>query len=126
MSIKRSKQQSYSRRSGDDAPGFSQAPEQSWEERVNGQPESAFAPYSLTTTFAKESLLLHPKFGKGVVVAVDGGHVDVLFAEGKKTLGHGKSSPAMPPRPRRIVEEAPAVEPGLAPDGGGASNDGPR
>jgi len=33
----------------------------------------------------------HPKFGKGVVLAVEEQRMDVLFAEGKKKLGQGLS-----------------------------------
>ncbi|MEZ4408665.1 MAG: hypothetical protein R3A52_19660 [Polyangiales bacterium] len=35
--------------------------------------------------------MAHPKFGKGLVVAVDGGRIDVLFEEGVKKLVHGVS-----------------------------------
>lgn len=93
MSMKRSKQRSFSRRDDDVAPfsfgaPVNAEPEKSWEEHVTGQPEEAFVPYSLQATFAKGALLAHPKFGKGIVVAVDGARVDVLFSDGKKKLGH--------------------------------------
>jgi hypothetical protein len=111
MSIKRSKQRSYSSRSrdDDDPGGVPSTPERSWEDQIQGQTDDVFVPYSVSTRFAKGGFLLHPKFGKGVVVAVDGAHVDVLFAEGKKKLGHGKLEAAvMPPKPRRQVVDVPA------------------
>jgi hypothetical protein len=94
MSMKRSKQRTYGRRSGDDAVSFSfggkkaEEPEKSWEDQVTGQPEEVFAPYSLQGTFSKGALIAHPKFGKGVVLGVEGPRMDVLFQEGKKKLGH--------------------------------------
>lgn len=94
MSIKRSKQKSYgSGRHDDDGAhfGFSKPPEpeKTWEEHTAGQPEEAFAPYSLRQRYAKGALIAHFKFGKGVIVGVEGSHVEVLFADGKKKLGHG-------------------------------------
>lgn len=92
MSIKRSKQRSTgsSRSPEDVAPIFAKPveKEKSWEEWVAGQPDDAFAPYSLKTHFARGALVQHVKFGKGAVVAVEGLVVVVLFAEGPKKLGH--------------------------------------
>ncbi|HEY2509248.1 MAG TPA: hypothetical protein VGI39_00195 [Polyangiaceae bacterium] len=45
-------------------------------------------PYSLATRFAKGQLVTHPKFGKGIVVHVEGARIEVLFEEGPKKLGH--------------------------------------
>jgi hypothetical protein len=45
-------------------------------------------PYALASRFEKGVLVLHAKFGKGVVLAVEGTRIDVLFAEGRKKLGH--------------------------------------
>ncbi|MBN2360355.1 MAG: hypothetical protein JXR83_12955 [Deltaproteobacteria bacterium] len=115
MSIKRTKQRSFSRRpGGDDAEfGFMQSagPERSWEEQIKEQAETAFVPYSLVNRYAKGAFILHQKFGKGVVVSVEGAHVVVLFAEGKKSLGHGKSPQPPPPRPRPVDPDA-MTEPG--------------
>ena len=77
MSIKRSKQRSSggSRSSSEDLPSFLVKPvekDKTWEEWTTGQPDEAFAPYSLKTRYAKGSLILHPKFGRGVVAAVEG------------------------------------------------------
>jgi hypothetical protein len=93
MSIKRTKQRSSgsgSRQSDDVASIFAKPvePEKSYEELVGGQPDEAFAPYSLKTRYAKGALLVHPKFGKGAVVAIEGTTAVVLFADGRKKLGH--------------------------------------
>jgi hypothetical protein len=42
----------------------------------------------LKGTFQKGAFLLHPVFGKCVVVAVEGRHIVVLCQEGKKKLAH--------------------------------------
>ena len=36
----------------------------------------------------KGQLLVHPKFGKGVVLGVEGQRIEVLFEDGPKKLGH--------------------------------------
>ncbi len=91
MSIKRTKQRTY-RRHDDDGPfSLSKAveePEKTWDEHIAGQPDDAFAPYSMQSTLAKGAFITHPKFGKGVVVGVEDQRVEVLFSEGKKKLGH--------------------------------------
>lgn len=93
MSIKRTKQRSFRRR--DDEVSFTSfsnkggdEPEKTWEEQVTGHPDDAFAPYSMQATLARGALVNHPKFGKGVVVAVEAQRVDILFADGKRKLGH--------------------------------------
>lgn len=63
-------------------------PEKNWEEHVASRPEEEFVPYSLKSHFAKGALVAHSKFGKGLVISVEGTHVEVLFADGTKTLGH--------------------------------------
>lgn len=92
MSMKRSKQRSYGRGT-DEHTTFSfdkhePEPEKTWEEHMEGQDEGAFQPYSLQASFAKGTLIAHSKFGKGVVVSVEGARIDVLFADGKKKLAH--------------------------------------
>jgi hypothetical protein len=42
----------------------------------------------MSTTFARDEIIEHPKFGKGVVVMVQGAKIQVLFQEGTKMLGH--------------------------------------
>ena len=94
MSMKRTRQRTYSPgRGGDQAIGSLSKSggekEKSWEECAANQPDDAFAPYSLKSKFEKGALLAHPKFGKGIVVAVEEQRMDVLFADGKKKLGQG-------------------------------------
>jgi len=92
MSMKRSKQRSSggARSTDDVAPVFAKPvePEKTWDEWIAGQPDEAFAPYSLKTRYARGALLQHPKFGKGAVVAIEGTTAIVLFADGRKKLGH--------------------------------------
>ncbi len=60
----------------------------SWAELVADKPDSVFKPYAMTTTYARNDLVRHPKFGKGIVTLVEGSRVEVLFEEGPKKLGH--------------------------------------
>ena len=92
MSIKRTKQRSpggrYSGRDDDDSPFVKPAePEPQWSE-IADKPDDQFQPFALTTRYAKGALILHPKFGKGIVVFVEGTRIEVLFQDGKKKLGH--------------------------------------
>ena len=45
----------------------------------------------MTERYGKGQLVLHAKFGKGIVVDVEASRVEILFQEGKKKLGHGQS-----------------------------------
>ena len=93
--MKRSRAKTYgsSRRYDDAQVSFNkqggQQPEKPWEEYVADQSDDAFAPYSMKTRFEGGALLSHPKFGKGVVLHVEEQRMDVLFADGKRKLGHG-------------------------------------
>ena len=92
MSMKRTKQRgpATGRRSGDYM-GFGskdKEEEKSWKEDVSDQPDSSFVPYAITNHYAKGVLIAHSTFGKGLVLAVDGTRVEVLFEAGKKKLGH--------------------------------------
>jgi hypothetical protein len=62
-----------------------------WEDDVATKGDDAFVPYAPTQKFAKDALVVHAKFGKGIVTAVDGGKIDVLFQDGTKKLTHGLS-----------------------------------
>lgn len=64
--------------------------EKSWEEHMEGKPDDAFVPYALSERYAKGQLVLHSKFGKGVVVDAESTRVEILFQEGRKKLGHGQ------------------------------------
>jgi hypothetical protein len=95
MSIKRSKHVSRGPRSRDvEARPFSLSatkpvePPKSWSESVGGQPEDTFVAYSLKTSLTQGELIQHVKFGKGVVVKIEGKRAVVLFEDGEKKLGH--------------------------------------
>jgi hypothetical protein len=94
MSMKRSKQRSTgsSRLSGkeDDAWAKPPEPEPEWSE-VEGKPDGSFVPFALSSRYAKGDLILHPKFGKGLVLGVEGTRIEVLFQDGKKKLGHAQA-----------------------------------
>jgi hypothetical protein len=95
MSMKRSKQRSSGsgRFSGkdDDAWTKPSEPEPSWSE-VEAKPDDAFIPFALSSRYAKGDLIMHPKFGKGLVLTVEGTRIEVLFQDGKKKLGHAVSA----------------------------------
>jgi hypothetical protein len=91
MSIKRTKQRSFGSRDQDEDTGLGAKkvePPKVWADETAGKDDALFAPYALTTRFAKGALLLHPKFGKGLVVTVEGTRLEVLFEDGVKKLGH--------------------------------------
>jgi hypothetical protein len=92
MSMKRSKQRSSgsSRRDQDDeSPAWAKpaGPEPIWRD-VESQPDESFVPFALSSRYAKGDLILHPKFGKGLVLGVEATRIEVLFHDGKKKLGH--------------------------------------
>jgi hypothetical protein len=94
MSMKRSKQRSGSGRDKDTETDFWAKPaeaEKSWGELVEGKPDDSFVPYALSQRFNRGQLIVHPKFGKGVIVDADAMRVEILFQEGKKKLGHGQA-----------------------------------
>ncbi len=97
MSMKRSKVRTSGtgRDTGtDDATYFKKTKEAelTFEQHMEGKADDLFTPFSMSSTYAKGALLTHPKFGKGVVVAVEGLRVEVLFADGMKKLGHSSPS----------------------------------
>lgn len=59
-----------------------------WKSAVDEQPDEAFVPYAPSAAFSPGALLVHPKFGKGLVLTTDGGKMFVLFQEGIKKLVH--------------------------------------
>jgi hypothetical protein len=91
MSMKRTKQRSAGSSRGSDeesnAWGKPPEPEPTWAE-VESKPDDSFVPFVLSSRYAKGNLILHPKFGKGLVLGVEGTRIEVLFQEGKKKLGH--------------------------------------
>lgn len=93
MSMKRSKQRNAGGRDKDTDSSFWQKasdPEKTWATDVDGKPDDAFTTYAMTERFAKGQLIVHPKFGKGIVVDVEPGRVEIAFQDGKKKLGHGQ------------------------------------
>lgn len=64
------------------------APVKTWDELVGSQPDEAFKPYALSTTFAKNDLLAHSKFGRGIVTLVENSRIEVLFQDASRKLGH--------------------------------------
>ncbi|MBI2892323.1 MAG: hypothetical protein HYY06_02140 [Deltaproteobacteria bacterium] len=106
MSIKRVKQVSRGPRERDSSssPWFAsqKQPERqwAWAEDVATKPEESFVPYAMTATYATGALLLHSKFGKGVVTGVEGPNIDVLFEEGPKRLRHAPAAAAGAPPAR--------------------------
>jgi hypothetical protein len=93
MSMKRSKAKTAgsSKGSGEDESSYfakPKEPEKTWAEHVEGKGDGAFLPYAMSTKFAKGQLLVHPKFGKGIVTHVEGSRIEVLFEDGVKKLGH--------------------------------------
>jgi hypothetical protein len=90
MSMKRTKQRTgaSARDSGETDPWAKPPePEPTWAE-VEGKPEGSFVPFAMSSRFAKGDLITHPKFGKGLVLGVEGTRIEVLFQDGKKKLGH--------------------------------------
>jgi hypothetical protein len=90
MSMKRTKQRTAGsgRASDDESPAWGKPadPEPTWAD-VESKPDASFVPFVLSTRYAKGSLILHPKFGKGLVLGVEGTRIEVLFQDGKKKLG---------------------------------------
>ena len=62
-------------------------PEKTWSEHTEGKVDGDFAPYALASKFSLGSLVVHPKFGKGVIVEVEPQKVGVLFEDGRRKLG---------------------------------------
>jgi len=92
MSMKRTKQRSSGSGRGSDEEeanpwGKPPEPEPTWAE-VESKPDDSFVPFVMSSRYAKGSLILHSKFGKGLVLGVEGTRIEVLFQEGKKKLGH--------------------------------------
>ena len=91
MSMKRTKQRSSGSGRGDDeesnAWGKPPEPEPTWAE-VESKPDGSFVPFVMSSRYAKGNIILHSKFGKGLVLGVEGTRIEVLFQEGKKKLGH--------------------------------------
>ena len=93
MSIKRSRQVSHGSRDRDTGEGsFFNAkppePDPTWEADVSGKPDESFVPYAMTSKFARGALVDHAKFGKGIVLRVEGKLIHVRFQDSDRKLGH--------------------------------------
>ena len=65
-----------------------------WEQRIAGQPVTAFGKYAMTHSYRGGELVHHPKFGDGYVAMVlDRFKVSIIFKDGAKTLAHGQAAP---------------------------------
>jgi hypothetical protein len=95
MSMKRSKEVRRRGRENEGEEGFFSskpaAKQWEWEKDVASQPDEAFAKYAPKERYALSAFVVHPKFGKGVVIDVDPARVEVLFQDGPKKLAHGLS-----------------------------------
>ena len=59
-----------------------------WKDVVADKPDEAFTAYAPASRYEKDALIAHSKFGKGIVVEVDGNKVHILFEEGIRRLLH--------------------------------------
>lgn len=92
MSMKRTKKASGGKAGqAEGSLGFNPPPAElpKWADSVALQPDDAFTPYNIGRLFQRGEYVMHAKFGKGWVIGVDVGKVDVLFEEGTKKLAHG-------------------------------------
>ncbi len=121
MSIKRSRE--VSRRPRDLGGDFEskKAPERvyKWEDDVAPRLGEPFQAYGAAYKYAKDSLVEHAVFGKGIVTRVEGGKIEVLFQQGPKKLAQspaGKEAPKAEPKPAAApAPEAPAPAQEAAP-----------
>jgi hypothetical protein len=93
MSMKRAREVRRTRDNDTDDDGSltKKPPEKTWdwEKEIAPLPDDTFVAYSPKSTFAKANFVVHTKFGKGVVLGVEPGKVEILFQEGSKKLAHG-------------------------------------
>ena len=90
MSINRPKRVNFraSREADGDNDATTNAKPVDWAAAVAGKADDAFRAYGVKETFASGDFLRHPKFGNGLVVAVENGKIDVLFESGERKLVH--------------------------------------
>ena len=91
MKRSRAKSGGSGRATGDEESSYFAKPkeaEKTWAEHLAGKGDEAFLQYAMTSRYAKGQLVSHAKFGKGVVVGVEGTRIEVLFEDGPKKLGH--------------------------------------
>jgi hypothetical protein len=90
MSISRPKRASHKKHDEKDGDfNFLTKPEPiTWDGAVEGKSDADFESYSVRNTYVVGSLIIHPKFGKGVVTFVEGKKIEVLFQETSRKFGH--------------------------------------
>ena len=59
---------------------------------VRIDPDKPLLPYAVSARFAEGDQIKHPKFGDGVVFAVEDNKIKVNFADGAKVLLHGRGA----------------------------------
>jgi hypothetical protein len=95
MSMKRTKKASGTTRAGSSESSFGFNPPNqevpTWEAAVGALGPDGFITYAPAQTYKRDTLLDHAKFGRGKVLSVDGGRIEVLFSDGVKKLAHGVS-----------------------------------
>lgn len=63
-----------------------------WERRILGQAATAFTRFTVNAKFRPDQLVTHKKFGEGYVVELlEDDKLTIMFADGAKTLVHGKA-----------------------------------
>jgi hypothetical protein len=106
MSMKRTKEVGPRSSSRPGQPGFweKKVPERvyRWEDDVAPKADEEFLAYSPASKFERDALVLHAKFGKGIVTFVNGPKLDILFQDGPKKLAHNPTG-APPSRPTSSV-----------------------
>lgn len=64
-----------------------------WHEATNNREPSEYTPYAMTSTFEPGQLVMHPKFGEGLVRETIAPHkLSVVFKDGPKMLVHMRDS----------------------------------
>jgi len=66
-----------------------EAKERLWKEALAPKGAAEALPYRTTQTFVAGQIVEHAKFGKGVVLRVDGAKIEVIFKDGTRLLAHG-------------------------------------
>ena len=66
--------------------------EQAWLDMVgvSRRANAVERPFSLATTFKKDEIIQHSKFGDGVVKTIDGNKMTVVFKDGERVMAHGR------------------------------------
>jgi hypothetical protein len=87
-----------------------------FEQRLEGKDVASARKYSPKETFTLDEVVNHPTFGLGLVSAVRGDKVDIIFKADQKTLVHARGDVGAPPakpsfRPANVANASPADKP---------------